>query len=195
MLSASQYAMKREYRQQQGDITYDIDWTTLDEGLDSLVRRGVACNVASLVGATSLRIHEIGYADRPPTSTELDRMCGLLREAMQDGALGLGSALGYAPASFADTPELIALASMAAEHGGMYLSHLRSEAGRLLQSIDELIEIARRSGAPAEIWHFKAAGRANWDRLDPAIERVERARALGLRVTPTCTHIARRPPG
>ena len=153
-------AMKHEYRQRQGDITYDIDWITLDEGLESLVRRGLACNVASFVGATSLRIHEVGYVDRPPTSVELDRMCGLLRDAMQDGALGVGSALGYAPASYADTDELVALAATAAKHGGMYLSHLRSEGRHLLDNIDELVEIAQRSGAPAEVWHFKAAGRA-----------------------------------
>jgi N-acyl-D-aspartate/D-glutamate deacylase len=177
-------AMKHRYRPWEGEGTsHVIDWTTLDEGLQSLVRRGVACNVGSVVGATSLRIHEIGYVDRPPTSAELDRMCSLLREAMQEGAFGVGSALGYAPAAYADTSELVALATVAAEYGGMYLSHLRSEGGHLLESIEELIEIAQRSGAPSEIWHFKAAGRANWHLLDAAIDRVERAHERGLRVT------------
>lgn len=176
-------AMKHARREQQGDITYAIDWTTLDEGLESLVRRGIACNVASFVGATSLRIHEVGYADRPPTPAELDRMRGLLREGMQDGALGVGSSLGYAPASFAGTDELVALAAVAADYGGIYISHLRSEGKQLLEAIGELVEIARRSGAPAEIWHFKAAGRANWYKLDAAIERVETARTQGQRIT------------
>src|SRR5438477_5695412 len=115
--------MKRERRERQGDIKYDIDWTTLDEGLQSLVRRGVSCNVASFVGATSLRVHQVGFDDRPPTEGELDRMRALMREAMQDGALGLGSSLIYAPALFAGTEELVALAEVAAEYGGMYISH------------------------------------------------------------------------
>jgi N-acyl-D-amino-acid deacylase len=175
--------MKRVRRDRQGDIKYEIDWTSLDEGLESLVRRGIACNVASFVGATSLRIHEVGYADRPPSSAELDRMRGLMREAMQDGALGVGSSLIYAPACFAGTDELVAMAEVAAEYGGMYISHIRNEANQLLEAIDELLDISRRSGAPAEIWHFKASGRANWHKLDAAIARIESARAAGMRIS------------
>jgi N-acyl-D-amino-acid deacylase len=175
--------MQRETRERQNDIQYDITWRTLDEGLQSLTRRGVACNVASFVGATTLRIHELDHANRPPTGAELDGMRGLLREAMQDGALGLGSSLIYAPAQFARTDELVALSEVVGEHGGMYISHIRNESSQLLEAIDELVDIARRSGAAAEIWHFKASGRANWPKLDAAIARVEAARAQGLRVT------------
>lgn len=175
--------MKQFERERQGDIRYDITWTTLDEGLQELVRKGVSCNVASLVGAETLRVHELGYADRPPTPNELNRMRALARQAMHDGALGVGSSLIYAPACFADTDEMVALAEVARAHGGMYFSHIRNEGERLLEAIDELVEIARRSGAPAEIWHFKASGPGNWSKLDAAIERVEAARAAGLRIT------------
>ncbi|MBV9596299.1 MAG: D-aminoacylase [Chloroflexi bacterium] len=175
--------MQQEMRERQSEIHYDVTWRTLDEGLRALVQRGVACNVASFVGATSLRIHEVDHANRPPTAAELDAMRGLLREAMQDGALGLGSSLIYAPAQFARTDELVALCEVVAEHGGMYISHIRNESSRLLQAIDELVEISRRSGAPAEIWHFKASGPANWAKLDAAIERVNAARGQAQRIT------------
>jgi N-acyl-D-amino-acid deacylase len=176
-------AMRRGLQERQTDITYDVSWTTLDEGLRWLADRGVACNVASFVGAATLRIHELGHADRPPTADELARMRALTRQAMQDGALGVGSSLIYAPALFARSDELVALAEVAAQHGGMYISHIRNESGQLLEAIDELIEISRRSGAPAEIWHFKAAGPANWHKLEAAIARVEQARSAGLRVS------------
>jgi N-acyl-D-amino-acid deacylase len=175
--------MKTTRRERQGDIKYDIDWTTLDEGLQSLVRRGISCNVASFVGATSLRIHEIGHVDRPASAAELERMRGLMREAMQDGALGVGSSLIYAPACFAGTEELVAMAEVAAEYGGMYISHIRNEGKHLLEAVDELLEICRRSGAPGEIWHIKASGPSNWSKLDAVIERVETARAQGRRIT------------
>ena len=175
--------MQQEMRERQSEIHYDVTWRTLDEGLRALVQRGVACNVASFVGATSLRIHEVDHANRPPTAAELDAMRGLLREAMQDGALGLGSSLIYAPAQFARTDELVALCEVVAEHGGMYISHIRNESSRLLQAINELVEISRRSGAPAEIWHFKASGPANWAKLDAAIERVNAARGQAQRIT------------
>jgi N-acyl-D-amino-acid deacylase len=175
--------IKKLRRERQADITYDITWTTLDEGLQSLVQRGIACNVASFVGATTLRIHEVGYADRPPTAGELDRMRGLMHEAMQDGALGVGSSLIYAPACFAGTEELVAMSEVAAQYGGMYISHIRNEGKQLLEAIDELVEIARRSGASAEIWHIKASGAANWPKLDAAIERIESANAQGVRIT------------
>jgi N-acyl-D-amino-acid deacylase len=175
--------MQRELRARQDDIRYDVDWRTLDEGLRALTARGIACNVASFVGATTLRIHEVGHADRPPTPTELDSMRGLLRDAMEGGALGLGSSLIYAPALYAQTAELASLAQVVARYDGMYISHIRNEGNHLLEAIDELVEIARQSGAAAEIWHFKAAGVANWPKLEAAIGKVEAARARGLRVT------------
>ncbi len=175
--------MKRVHRERQGDITYDITWTTLDEGLRALVERGISPNVASFVGATTLREHTIGHADRRPMPDELETMRALMRQAMEDGALGVGSSLIYAPACYADTDELVALAEVAAEFGGMHISHIRNEGTHLLEAIDELLDIARRSGAPAEIWHLKAAGPVNWHKLDAALERVEAARAEGLRIT------------
>jgi N-acyl-D-amino-acid deacylase len=175
--------MKKHQRERQGDIKYEITWTTLDEGLQYLVSNGVSCNVASLVGATTLREHELGFDDRPPTEDELGRMRELLRQAMQQGALGIGSSLIYAPACFADTPELVALAEVAGAYGGMYVSHIRNEGNRLLEAVDELVDISRRSGAAAEIWHFKASGPSNWSKLQAAIERVEAARAQGLRIS------------
>jgi N-acyl-D-amino-acid deacylase len=176
-------AMKVEAVKRQVDIYYDIEWTTLGEYLDHLVARGVSPNVASFVGATTVRIHVLGYEDRPPSEEELDEMRRLVRQAMEEGALGVGSSLIYAPAFYADTEELIELAKVAAEYGGMYISHLRSEGNRLLEAVDELITIAREANIPAEIYHLKAAGRENWDKLDEVVARVEAARAEGLRIT------------
>ncbi len=175
--------MKVQMVERQGDIKFDIEWTTLAEYLDHLVARGISPNVASFVGATTARIHVLGFEDRAPTAEELEEMKGLIREAMEEGALGVGSSLIYAPAFYADTAELTALASVAAEYGGMYISHMRSEGARLLEAVDELIEIARAAGIRAEIYHLKAAGRSNHDKLDAVIERVEHARADGLAVT------------
>ena len=176
-------AMKQEMLEQQGDIKYDIPWTTLGEYLEYLVERGVSTNVASFVGATTVRIHEIGYEDRPPTPEELERMRALVRQAMEEGALGVGSSLIYAPAFYAKTDELIELARVAAEYGGMYISHMRSEGNRLLEAVDELITIAREANIPAEIYHLKAAGVENWPKIDSVIAKVEAARAEGLRIT------------
>jgi N-acyl-D-amino-acid deacylase len=176
-------SMQRLDRDRQGDIKYTIEWTTLGEYLAFLERRGVSCNVASFVGATTVRIHELGYADRPPTADELERMCQLVRDAMEDGALGVGSSLIYAPACYAATDELTALVSAAAPYGGMYISHLRSEAAHLEQAVDELISIARDAGAPAEIYHLKAAGAANWGKLEGVVGQIETARAHGLAIT------------
>ncbi len=176
-------AMKEETVARQGDIRFDVSWTSLGEYLDHLVDRGVSTNVASFVGATTVRIHVLGYEDRPPTPTELEEMQGLVRAAMEEGALGVGSSLIYAPAFYADTDELIALAATAGEYGGAYISHIRSEGNRLLEAVEELITIAREAGVPAEIYHLKAAGGENWDKLDAAIARVEAARAEGLRIT------------
>lgn len=175
--------MKEEQVAGQGDLKYPVDWTTLGEYLDGLQRKGITPNVASFVGATTVRIHEIGYTDREPTGEELDRMKDLVRQAMREGAMGVGSSLIYAPAFYAKTPELVELSRAAAEFGGMYISHLRSEGARLIEAIDELIHIAREAKVPAEIYHFKAAGRDNWSKTDDAIARVEAARREGLRIT------------
>ncbi|MFQ5600098.1 MAG: amidohydrolase family protein [Candidatus Krumholzibacteriia bacterium] len=176
-------AMKEEVVERQTDIRYDVAWTTLGEYLDHLVARGVSPNVASFVGAATVRIHVLGYEDRAPTPEELEAMQDLVRQAMREGALGVGSSLIYAPAFYAGTPELVALARAAGEFGGMYISHLRSEGNRLLEGVDELIAVARQAGVPAEIYHLKAAGRPNWHKLDEVIDRVEVARAEGLRIT------------
>lgn len=176
-------AMKRQMVAEQGDIRFDVAWTTLGEYLEHLVERGVSPNVASFVGATTVRIHVLGYEDRPPIATELREMQRLVREAMEEGALGVGSSLIYAPAFYADTDELIGLVEAAAPYGGMYISHMRSEGNRLLEAVDELITIAREAGAPAEIYHLKAAGTDNWDRLDDVFRRVEEARVGGLRIS------------
>ncbi|MGB5527597.1 MAG: D-aminoacylase, partial [Gemmatimonadota bacterium] len=176
-------AMKAEMLEDQGDIEFDVAWTSLGEYLDHLVERGVSPNVASFVGATTVRIHELGYEDRAPTPDELERMKALVRAAMEEGAVGLGSSLIYAPAFYADTEELIALASAAGEYGGMYISHMRSEGNAIMSAVGELITIAREAGVPAEIYHLKAAGRDNWPRLDEVIREVESARAEGLRIT------------
>ena len=175
--------MKAVERQRQADIKYDISWTTLGEYLDYMEKRGVTPNLASFVGATTVRIHELGEGDVDPTPEQLQRMRALVRQAMQEGAVGVGSSLIYAPANFAETPELIAITEEAAKCGGMYISHMRDEGPKLLESIDELIEISRKSGAPAEIYHFKQSGKANWNKIDAAIARVEAARASGLRIT------------
>src|SRR5688572_16208098 len=175
--------MKMEQIAGQGDLRYPVDWTTLGEYLDHLQRKGISTNVASFVGATTLRIHEIGYDDLDPTPEQLARMKEHVRVAMREGALGVGSSLIYAPAFYAKTPELVELAKAAGEFGGMYISHMRSEGARLLEAIDELIHIAREAKVPAEIYHFKAAGRDNWAKVDAAIARVEAARREGLRIT------------
>ncbi len=176
-------AMKKNVAEAQGDIKFPVTWTTLGEYLDHLVKRGVSPNVASFIGATTVRIHEIGFADRPPTSAELQRMCQLVRQAMEEGALGVASALIYAPGFYAKTDELIALAKVAAPYHGIYISHLRSEGNRLLEAADELLSIARAAGIAAEIYHLKAAGDANWSKLDALIQKIEAARASGLRIT------------
>jgi len=176
-------AMKREMVEEQGDIKFDVTWTTLGEYLDHLVRRGISCNVASFIGATTVRVHELGHADRAPTRSELERMKQLVRAAMEEGALGVGSSLIYAPAFYAKTDELIELCKVAARYDGMYISHLRSEGNTFLEAIDELIRIAREARLPAQIYHLKAAGKSNWPKLDAAIRKIEAARAAGLKIT------------
>jgi N-acyl-D-amino-acid deacylase len=175
--------MKRKALSREGDIKYPISWTTLSQYLEFLQRKGVTPNVASFVGATTVRVHELGEKDVQPTPAQLARMRALVRQAMKNGALGVGSALIYAPATYAKTPELTALAAEAAKCGGMYISHMRSEGNKVLEATDELIKISRDSGAPAEIYHFKQAGQGNWPKIDPMIARVNAARARGQRIT------------
>ncbi len=176
-------AMKAQETERQGDIKYPIEWTSLGDYLGWLEKRGIATNVASFVGAATVRVHELGEGDVDPTPEQLARMQALVRQAMNEGALGVGSSLIYAPGSYAETDELVALTREAAQCGGMYISHMRSEGDRLEQAVDELIEISRRSGAPAEIYHLKMAGRDNWGKLAPVVEKVEAARAAGQRIT------------
>jgi N-acyl-D-aspartate/D-glutamate deacylase len=175
--------MRKYFQDLQGDIRYPITWTKLSEGLDSLAKRGVSCNVASFVGAASIRENVLGFADRAPTAPEIERMRKLVRQAMEEGALGVASALIYAPGFYAKTDELVALAEEAGKHGGIYISHMRSEGNRLLEAVDELIAIARTAHVPAEIYHLKASGRANWGKMEEVIRRVEAARAEGIRIT------------
>jgi N-acyl-D-amino-acid deacylase len=175
--------MKADALKQQVDIRYDIPWTTLGGYLEHLQQRGVTPNVASFVGATTVRIHELGEDDVDPTPEQLARMQDVVRQAMREGALGVGSSLIYPPAAFADTSELIALAKAAGESGGGYISHMRSEADRFLEAIDETISIARATGQRAEAYHLKAAGEKNWPKMQQAIDRIAAARAEGLPVS------------
>lgn len=175
--------MKENALRRQGDIRYDIPWTTLGGYLEYLEQRGITPNVASFVGATTVRIHVLGEDDVQPDAGQLARMQDLVREAMAEGALGVGASLIYPPAAFARTEELVALAQAAAESGGGYIAHMRSEADRLLEAVDETIAIARATGQRAEIYHLKAAGERNWPKMAQAIERIEAARAEGLQVS------------
>ena len=174
-------SMKQQ--QQENEEDFRIDWTTLGEYLESLERRGVSTNVASFIGATTLRIHEIGFENRAPTDDELNNMRALVRQAMEEGALGIGSSLIYAPAFYSSTEELIELCKVAAEYGGMYISHMRSESNQLLEALDELITIAEKANIPAEIYHLKAGGIKNHYKMDLVIKKVSEARARGLNIT------------
>ncbi len=165
------------------DWKYEVDWTTLDEYLRSLERRGVAPNVASFIGATSVRIHELGYANRLPTPEELERMKALVKTAMEEGALGVGSSLIYAPANYSSTEELIELCKVAGEYGGMYITHMRSEGNNIFGAVDETIRIAREGKLPAEIYHLKMAGKENWWKLDSVLAKIDAANAVGLKIT------------
>ncbi|TDQ15053.1 N-acyl-D-amino-acid deacylase [Algoriphagus boseongensis] len=175
--------MKADELKSQGDIKYPISWTTLNEYLEFLTQKGVSTNVASFIGATTVRIHELGYEDRAPTPEELERMKALVRQAMEEGALGVGSSLIYAPAFYASTEELIELCKVAAEYDGMYISHMRSEGVRLLESLDELIRIASEAKIRAEVYHLKMSGRDNWSKYDQVVAKIDSARAAGLEIT------------
>jgi N-acyl-D-amino-acid deacylase len=175
--------MKRRMIEQMGDLKYSITWTSLSGYLKHLEEQGVSQNVASFIGATTIREHVIGLEDKPATPEQLNKMRALVREEMEAGALGIGSSLIYAPAFYASTEELIELCRVAAQYRGKYISHMRSEGNRLTEAVDELIRISREANIPAEIYHLKAAGQANWPKMDRVIEKIEAARKEGLKIT------------
>ncbi len=174
----------REYMlKQQKDIRYDIKWNTLAEYLKYLETRGISCNVASFIGATTIREYVIGFEDKAPTSEQLEQMRALVRQEMEAGALGIGTSLIYPPAFYAKTDELIELCKVASKYKGKYISHMRSEGNRLLEALDELIQISRKAGIPAEVYHIKAAGQQNWNKIDDLLSRIEAAQKEGLKIT------------
>ena len=175
--------MKKRRIEQQADIKYEIKWNTLAEYLQYLQARGISCNVASFVGATTIREYVIGLEDKPPTAPQLEQMRQLVRQEMEAGALGIGTSLIYPPAFYAKTDELIELCKIAAQYKGKYISHMRSEGNRLLEAFDELLRISREAGIPAEIYHLKAAGQKNWPKLDEFLSRIEAAQKEGLKIT------------
>ncbi len=175
--------MKRRMIEQMGDLKYPITWTSLSQYLKHLEEQGVSQNVASFIGAATIREHVIGLEDKAATPAQLDQMRSLVRDEMEAGALGIGSSLIYAPAFYASTEELIELCKVAARYRGKYISHMRSEGNRLIEAVDELIRISREADIPAEIYHLKAAGQANWPKMDRVIAKVEAARKEGLRIT------------
>jgi N-acyl-D-amino-acid deacylase len=175
--------IKERELQSQSDIKYTIGWNTLGEYLSYLEKKGVSCNVASFVGATTLRDYVIGEDNRAPTPAELDSMVLLVKQAMEEGAMGVGTSLIYPPAFFAKTEELIALCKEASAHGGTYISHMRSEGNKLHEAVEELIRISKEANIHAEIYHLKAAGKDNWPKLDSVIRRVEKARKEGQNIT------------
>jgi N-acyl-D-aspartate/D-glutamate deacylase len=175
--------MKERYVREQRDIKYDIQWSTLAEYLRYLEKRGVSCNVASFLGATTVREYVIGLEDKQPTAEQLEQMRDLVRKEMEAGALGIGTSLIYPPAFYAKTDELIELCKVAAKYQGKYISHMRSEGNQLLESLDELIRISREAGIPAELYHIKAAGEKNWPKEDQLLARIEAAQKEGLKIT------------
>lgn len=175
--------LKAYMKKNQGDIKYDINWTTLGEYLQFLEDKGVSTNIASFIGATTLRINAVGYEDRKPNESELALMKNLVHQGMKEGAMGIGSSLIYAPAFYSSTEELIAVCKVAAEYDGLYISHMRSEGNKLLESVDELLTIADQSGIRAEIYHLKQSGKKNWHKLDQVIQKIDSARVKGLEIT------------
>lgn len=175
--------MKKRRIEQQADIKYEIKWNTLAEYLQYLQTHGISCNVASFVGATTIREYAIGLEDKPPTPQQLEQMRELVRKEMEAGALGIGTSLIYPPAFYARTDELIELCKVAAKYKGKYISHMRSEGNRLLEAFDELLRISREAGIPAEVYHIKAAGQKNWSKLDDLLSRIEAAQKEGLKIT------------
>jgi N-acyl-D-amino-acid deacylase len=175
--------MKARWKTQQGDIQFEYTWDTLAEYLQFLETKGVSQNVASFIGAGTIREYVLGHENRPPTASEMEQMRELVAQEMEAGALGIGSSLIYAPDNFASTAELIELCNVAARHQGKYITHMRSEGGRLIEAVEETIRISREAGLPAEIYHLKAAGESNWPKMDRVIAMIEQARADGLRIT------------
>jgi N-acyl-D-amino-acid deacylase len=175
--------MKKRAHEEMGNLKYEITWTTLSEYLKDLERRGTSANVASFIGATTIREHVIGLEDKKPTPEQLEQMRALVRQEMEAGALGIGSSLIYAPAFYASTEELIELCKVAVKYRGKYISHMRSEGNKLLEAVEELIRVSREADIPSEIYHLKAAGKANWPKMDKVIARVEAARKEGLKIT------------
>ncbi|MBT3241849.1 MAG: D-aminoacylase [Bacteroidetes bacterium] len=175
--------MKEALQNEQGDIKYDVTWDSFGGFLEYLQNRGVSCNIASFVGATSVRVHQVGYKNRAPDPEELQNMKELVRQAMEEGAVGLGASLIYAPAFYASTEELIELCKVVAEYDGLYISHLRSEGNALLEAFDEMIRIMKESGVRSEIYHLKAAGKENWHKMDEVIARIEAARENNMGLT------------
>lgn len=174
--------MREESLSKQGDLKFDIPWTSLGDYLQHLEDKGVSPNVASYVGATTLRIHEIGYDDRPPSQEELEKMKTLAQQAMEEGAIGIGSSLIYAPAFYAETEELIELCKAISPYGGSYITHMRSEGNRLLEGVDEVLRIAKEGGVQAEIYHLKAGGASNWYKMDLVISKIDSARKAGINI-------------
>ena len=175
--------LKQQMLASQGDIKFDIEWSTLDQYLEYLVKRGISPNVASFIGATTVRINHIGYEDRAPTDEEMISMKAMVRQAMEEGAMGVGSSLIYAPAFYSSTEELIDLCKVSSEYDGMYISHMRSEGNRILESIDELMKIANDANIRAEIYHLKMSGKDNWNKYDAVVKKIDSARAAGLHIT------------
>src|SRR2546423_142713 len=175
--------MKERMKTQQGDIKYEIKWNTLAEYLRYLEQKGISCNVASFVGATTIRDFVVGLEDKPPTPQQLEQMRELVRQEMEAGALGIGTSLIYPPAFYAKTEELIELCKVAAKYKGKYISHMRSEGNQLLQAIDELLRISKEANIPAEIYHIKAAGQPNWNKADAMLAKIEDAQKAGLKIT------------
>ena len=174
--------MKKRMRTQQKDFKFDMPWTTLAEYLRYLEARGISCNVAAFIGATTIREYAVGWEDKPPTPPQLEQMRELVRKEMEAGALGIGTSLIYPPAFYARTEELIELCKVAAKYKGKYISHMRSEGNRLLEAFDELVRISREAGLPAELYHIKAAGQKNWPKLDTLLSRIEAAQKEGLQI-------------
>jgi N-acyl-D-amino-acid deacylase len=175
--------LKKQQQESQGDIKFRIEWNTLGEYLDFLEKKGVSCNVASFIGATTVRMHVIGEDNRDPTPAELDSMKLLVKQSMEEGAMGVGTSLIYPPAFFAKTNELVELCKVASSYGGSYISHMRSEGDKLHEAIEELITIAKEANIHAEVYHLKAAGKDNWGKMDSVIKRIERAQREGQNVT------------
>jgi N-acyl-D-amino-acid deacylase len=178
MKADDEEAMKRD-----PDWAYKIDWTTLCQYLEGLERKGISTNVASFVSAITVRVHELGYANRAPSAEELERMKALVKQAMDEGAMGVTSALIYAPANYASTEELIELSKVAAASGGMYIAHIRSEGNSIFEAVNETIRIAREANLPAEIYHLKFSGKDNWNKIDSVIAMIDNANQEGLKIT------------